>query len=123
MKQVWAQYNGPFGKGAPLWVPEESLEYLGWHNIKFINITNQTFDDFIMVTGATWDHFEESLDLIGSVHAHFPNHKMIYYDLGLGYFQRLQVSIITFSEIEMENESYHGYNYIVLCLKLTTCGS
>ena len=72
---------------------EASLKHLGWHQMNYIQLTNDTVKDFVIVTAASSDHFSESLDLIGSIHHYYPQHKLIYFDLGLSDSQIKQVII------------------------------
>ena len=64
----------------------------------FINITEYDLTNFTFVTSSSSNHFNESLDMVAGVQHHFPDKKLIYYDLGLTSNQRKQVCTIIFFE-------------------------
>ena len=63
----------------------------------FINITEYDLTNFTFVTSSSSNHFKESLDMVAGVQHHFPDKKLIYYDLGLKPGQRKKVCTFVFS--------------------------
>ena len=49
----------------------------------FINLTSYKMTDFVFVTAASSNHFDESKDAVASVQTIMPKKKIIYFDLGL----------------------------------------
>jgi len=49
----------------------------------FINLTNYDMKNFTFVTAADSNHFNESKDAVAGFQQMFPEHRIIYYDLGL----------------------------------------
>ena len=80
--------------GDPFHVRHSVLLNIGMPPPSFIHLTNQTVRQFVFGTSASANHFEESLDAIGSVQRYFPEKKIIYVDLGLGSEQAERVSQI-----------------------------
>ncbi len=59
-----------------------------WNGIRltdFISTSDINVDNFVFVTAASNNHFDESRDLIASVQTHMPHHKILFYDLQHGY--------------------------------------
>ena len=67
--------------GAPLRVPKKYLNTIGFPRTKFYPATMETWKDFVFVTGASADHFEESVDCVASMQHYMPNHTIYFYDL------------------------------------------
>ena len=44
---------------------------------------NEALPELTVITGISSNHYNESLDMIGSVHYHLPNTSIVVYDLGL----------------------------------------
>ncbi|CAH1785286.1 unnamed protein product [Owenia fusiformis] len=50
---------------------------------KFIDLSADMLKNFVFVTAASSNHFDESLDLIGSIQEFMPERVIYYYDIGL----------------------------------------
>ncbi len=89
--------NNLLYRGEPLHVEPRYLHRLALPNYNFVNLDNTTVKKYVFVTAATRNHFEESLDCIGSIQKHFPGHWIVFYDLGLLESQAQKVSkMVTF---------------------------
>lgn len=60
----------------------EYLAGFGFPITKFEEITEDKANDFVFVIGATVDYLPVTMDAIGKVQDFFPNHLIIYVDLG-----------------------------------------
>ena len=58
----------------------------------FTTLSPETMDDFVFATGASSNHFSESIDAVENVQRLFPNYTILYYDLGLDINQVITVS-------------------------------
>ena len=68
------------------------LTSMGLPPTKYADLSTETLQQFVVVTGASRNHFRESVDAIASVQTNLPTRKIIYYDLGLAEAQIAQVS-------------------------------
>ena len=68
------------------------LTSMGLPPTKFADLSTETLQQFVVVTGASSNHFRESVDAVASVQTNLPTRKIIYYDLGLTQAQIAQVS-------------------------------
>ena len=59
----------------------------------FIHLDSHTVETFVFATGASANHFNESIDAIARIQLYMPNHTIMYYDLGLRPWQVDRVSI------------------------------
>ena len=58
----------------------------------FADLSTNVLQQFVPVTGASSDHFTESIDGVASMQTNMPGKKIIYYDLGLTPAEIAQVS-------------------------------
>ena len=72
-------------------VDEALTRHLFHRNIHFIELTNYTVEDFVIVTASNAKYYKPSLDTVATVQKHFPKKMIIYYDLGLHPEQAKQV--------------------------------
>lgn len=79
--------------GQKLRLHNQTLARLGWYNISYL--TDKS-GPVVMATAASHNHFDESLDLIGSIQKHYPNSTIVYTDLGLSQFQIYKVTRIIY---------------------------
>jgi hypothetical protein len=59
----------------------------------FVELDPDSVRDFVFVTGTSSNHFAESLQAVARVQKFFPNHTILYYDLGLAPNQMQRVGI------------------------------
>ena len=64
-------------------IDHKMIQNLGIPAVNFSKLTPSTVDHFVFVTGASSNHFEESIDAIAAIQHSMPNHTLYYYDLGL----------------------------------------
>jgi Ethanolamine utilization protein EutJ (predicted chaperonin) len=57
----------------------------------FVHLDSDSVHDFVFVTGASSNQFEESFGAVARVQKFFPNYSIVYYDLGLGKNQAKEV--------------------------------
>ncbi|KAK2186416.1 hypothetical protein NP493_201g04025 [Ridgeia piscesae] len=57
----------------------------------YADLSTDTLQQYVVVTGASSDHFRESVDAVASVQTNMPTRKIIYYDLGLTQAQIAQL--------------------------------
>ena len=69
------------------------------------NCTNYILCKMVVVTALSSNHFEESKDFFGSIHALLPRNKIIVYDLGLNLIEQKNVSSYCNTEIRKFNFS------------------
>ncbi|CAH1774565.1 unnamed protein product, partial [Owenia fusiformis] len=49
----------------------------------FVELSEEMLQNFVFVTASSRNHFNESLDLIGSIQTYYPDRDIYYYDIGL----------------------------------------
>lgn len=105
--------NGDSGiKGKTLLVPLFTTKNL----LKFQK-SDQKTDELILVTACSSNHYWELLDAIDDIHTYAPHAKIIFYDLGLWFWQRIKVMSICnleYNKLDFESLPEHVnylYNY------------
>ncbi len=73
----------------------------------FVHLTKETLEDFAFVTGASENHFLESKGLVACIQQHFPDKKLVYYDLGLSVSNRQEIQ--NWCQVEMVTFPYSAY--------------
>jgi hypothetical protein len=69
--------------GKPISVEDTMMTSMSMPASNFSILDNDTIRDFVFVTGASSNHFQETKDAIAGVQTHMPGYKLLYYDLGL----------------------------------------
>lgn len=89
-------------KGKPFKIPQTDFmkTYLAPPS-SFIELTNDSVRNFVFVTGASSNHFNESIDALIRAQRYFPKKKIFYYDLGLNESERLKVWLHVFQFLQM----------------------
>lgn len=95
----WLHYtlidiDGTTKMGKKFEIPQNILDSLNlaWKG-PFIKLDEDSVRDFIFVTAASENHFEESKGAVALVQKLLPNHTVLYYDIGLRSDQRQKVSL------------------------------
>ena len=65
----------------------------------FINLDNYEMTNFTFVTAADPEHFNETRDAIGGFQQVFPDHSIVYYDLGLSTKEAEEVGYENFFQL------------------------
>lgn len=86
--------NNQTHRGKVMYAPEDILQkhHLPFKYMSTLNQTNVMDFVFVMASGAS--HFDESKDAIASIQRAFPNHTILYYNLGLSSDQVEDISIL-----------------------------
>ena len=85
-----------YESGKPFSVNETFLSELNVvRRRSFPSLSSETVKNFVFVHGSDVSHFVESTGLVQSIQRYFPQHKLIYYDLGLYPQQVDQVFILS----------------------------
>ena len=93
-------------KVADLCPSNEDLTKVQQHSINgTCSCTDYILCKLVMVIGFSSNHFEESKDYFGSVHAHLPHTRIIVYDIGLTAFQSRTVKSYCNTEVRKFNFS------------------
>lgn len=80
----WMNENGDTIIGREFNVPPKVLHHLDLPlRSQFTELNYITARNFIFVTAASSNHFKESKNAIASAQEHFPNFRLLYYDIGL----------------------------------------
>lgn len=61
----------------------------------YVTLDSQNVKEFVFITGANSPFYEECLKTIERIQEHFPQHKIIFYDLGMKPEEQQQVYKIT----------------------------
>ena len=78
-------------KGLPFHPNISALDFIGFPLTNFVSITDSTLKDFVFVTAINDNYATRALKCIGTIQEHFPEKKIILYDLGLSPSQITQV--------------------------------
>lgn len=87
------QGNSTTSPSKDITVNKSLLQNLGVPEKRFCNISIEVMRQFVYVTGASMNHFNESKDLVASIQEHSPDKEILYFDLGLEEDQRHQVRV------------------------------
>eukprot|EP01068_Selenidium_serpulae_P018692 Selendium_serpulae@DN6479_c6_g1_i2.p1 len=68
-----------------------NIERYGLLRNDFVPLDMEHLKDFLIVTGASRNHFEEAKDAVLSMQRNLANHKIFFYDLGLTEAQASEV--------------------------------